>query len=84
MRVRLVIRGCVAAVFIAYCSGSVGAVPGIDAGSLIATLDEVRRIADRDDLAALPLREVPVSHHESRYTPEQCHAVFGQEDAFGH
>lgn len=65
-------------------SGGVGAVPGVDAGSLIVGIGEVKRIADRNDLTSLPVRDAPASHHESSHTPEQCRPVFGQEDAFGH
>lgn len=83
-RLELLAATCCLAVLTACHSGSVAAVPGFDADSLIVGLDDVQRIADRDDLTSLPVQDAPTSHYESPYTPDQCHPVFGQEDAFGH
>lgn len=80
----LAVTCCLAAALTACHSGSVVAAPGFDADSLIVGLDDVQRIADRDDLTSLPVQDAPTSHYESPYTPDQCHPVFGQEDAFGH
>ncbi|WP_409427845.1 sensor domain-containing protein [Mycobacterium sp. SMC-11] len=76
---------CCLVVALSAChSGGVGATPGIDAASLIVGLDEVQRVTDRDDLAALPVMDAPPSFHENLRTPDQCHPVFGLEEAFGH
>ena len=65
-------------------SGGVGAAPGLDASSLLVGLGDVQHVADRGDLTSLPVRDAPLSDHESSYTPDQCRPVFGQENAFGH
>ncbi|MFL0181491.1 sensor domain-containing protein [Mycobacterium sp. SMC-15] len=79
-----VLTGCFVLVLTACQSGGVGATPGIDAASLIVGLDEVQRVTDRDDLAALPVMDAPRSFHENLRTPDQCRPVFGLEEAFGH
>lgn len=84
-RLRILAGVCCLAVTLTACqSGGVGATPGIDAASLIVGLDEVQRVTDRDDLAALPVMDAPPSFHENLRTPDQCRPVFGLEEAFVH
>lgn len=75
---------CLAVALTACHSGGVAAAPGFDAASLIVGLNDIQRIADRSELTPMPVQDAPTPHYESPYTPDQCHPVFGQEDAFGH
>lgn len=84
-RFRMLAGMCCLAVALTAChSGGVSAAPRIQADALIVGLDDVQRITDRKDLAALPVTDAPPSYHENSRTPDQCRPVFGLEDAFGH
>jgi hypothetical protein len=56
--------------------------PGITAGSLIVSVDDVRRIAGVSNLSAAPGSDTDQPRHYNSNLPAPCQAVFDQQSAF--
>lgn len=57
--------------------------PETTVGSLIVSVDDVRRIAGVSDLAAAPGSDTHQPRHWNSNLPAPCQAVFDQQSAFG-